>query len=92
MPFVPICRACPPPCPLLPGPCSLDPALCTHAHPRLAGSSSFSAQDYMLPTPAWAAFGSAEAGFDPGQQRVKKVRNHPGKGDAASSTAAEELF
>ncbi|GFR44418.1 hypothetical protein Agub_g5622, partial [Astrephomene gubernaculifera] len=38
----------------------------------------FSSQDYMLPTPEWAVYGSTAAGFDPQQQRVKKVRRHPG--------------
>ena len=33
----------------------------------------------MLPTPAWSTWGAEEAGFDPGETRVRKVRNHPGK-------------
>ena len=32
----------------------------------------------MAPTPEWAVFDSAQAGFDPAQQRVKKERRHPG--------------
>lgn len=46
----------------------------------------------MLPTPSWAMFGSQEAGFNPGQQRVRKVRRHPGKSDSAvASVTAEEV-
>ncbi|GAX81924.1 hypothetical protein CEUSTIGMA_g9352.t1 [Chlamydomonas eustigma] len=40
---------------------------------------SFTTQDYLAETPAWAEYGSNEAGFDPIQQRVKKERKHPGK-------------
>jgi hypothetical protein len=46
----------------------------------------------MLATPPWATFGAPEAGFDPGQTRMKKTRNHPGGGgrsDAASSVAED---
>ena len=32
----------------------------------------FGSEDYMLPTPAWASYGRAEAGFDPKDTRVKK--------------------
>lgn len=56
----------------------------------LSAGQPFGSEDYMLPTPAWATFGSSEAGFDPGQQRVKKVRRHPGRSDAASSVADDE--
>jgi len=45
----------------------------------VAGLEPFSSQDYLLPTPEWASFGAPEAGFDPRETRVKKVRNHPGK-------------
>ncbi len=46
----------------------------------------------MLPTPTWAVFGSTQAGFDPGQQRVTKVRRHPGRSDTSTavSVAGEE--
>ncbi|GLC41738.1 hypothetical protein PLESTB_000682600 [Pleodorina starrii] len=50
----------------------------------------FGAEDYMLPTPSWAVFGATEAGFDPLQQRVKKVRRHPGK-SGGDSTAAPSV-
>ena len=33
----------------------------------------------MLPTPHWAVFGAAEAGFDPQEERHVKQRNHPGQ-------------
>ncbi|KAK9867791.1 hypothetical protein WJX84_004895 [Apatococcus fuscideae] len=38
---------------------------------------SFTSCDYMLPTPHWAVFGAAEAGFDPLEERHIKQRNHP---------------
>ena len=44
----------------------------------------FVTTDYMLPTPSWAVYGAAEAGFDPQEKRVKKIRNHPTKAAAAS--------
>uniref|UniRef100_A0A7R9TXR9 tRNA 4-demethylwyosine synthase (AdoMet-dependent) n=1 Tax=Micromonas pusilla TaxID=38833 RepID=A0A7R9TXR9_MICPS len=44
-----------------------------------ASGKPFTAEDYMLPTPAWSTWGAEEAGFDPGETRVRKVRNHPGK-------------
>ena len=39
----------------------------------------FSALDYMEKTPYWAVYGSKERGFDPEENRFKKIRNHPGK-------------
>lgn len=48
------------------------------------------AADYRAPTPAWAVFGSAEGGFDPADQRVKKVRNHPGRSEATSTVGADD--
>lgn len=33
---------------------------------------SFSAQDYMAPTPAWATFGAREQGFDPRETRWRR--------------------
>ncbi|KAK9858801.1 hypothetical protein WJX84_008169 [Apatococcus fuscideae] len=44
-----------------------------------AAKMPFTSQDYMLPTPSWAVFGAAEAGFDPQEERHLKVRNHPGQ-------------
>jgi tRNA wybutosine-synthesizing protein 1 len=43
-------------------------------------------QEYMTETPAWAEYGSNEAGFDPTQQRVKKERKHPGKSPTSVGT------
>ena len=42
-----------------------------------AAKQPFTSQDYMLPTPHWAVFGAAEAGFDPHEERHVKHRNHP---------------
>ncbi|PNW73212.1 hypothetical protein CHLRE_14g623300v5 [Chlamydomonas reinhardtii] len=53
-----------------------------------AEGGDFGAEDYMLPTPPWAAFGSEAAGFDPGQVRVKKVRRHPGRTGTDSESVA----
>ena len=50
----------------------------------VSAGSPFVTTDYMLPTPAWAVYGASEAGFDPQETRVKKVRNHPVKAAAAS--------
>jgi len=44
-----------------------------------SGATDFSAADYAAPTPEWALAGAPEGGFDPNQQRFRKVRNHPGK-------------
>ncbi|GIM07336.1 hypothetical protein Vretimale_11486 [Volvox reticuliferus] len=52
--------------------------------------NDFGAEDYMLPTPSWAVFGSEQAGFDPEQMRVRKVRRHPGKSDSAVASVAGE--
>lgn len=41
----------------------------------------FVTEDYMLPTPDWAVYDAPEAGFDPMETRVKKIRRHPGKAD-----------
>lgn len=51
-----------------------------------AGSSAFSSEDYMLPTPEWAVYGSPEAGFNPQESRVKKARNHPAKAKSGGCT------
>lgn len=52
----------------------------------VAGSESFSSQDYLLPTPEWASFGAPEAGFNPRETRVRKIRNHPRKAEAGGCT------
>lgn len=51
-----------------------------------AMGESFGSEDYMLPTPAWASYGAPEAGFDPKDTRVKKVRRHPLKADPGGCT------
>jgi len=38
-------------------------------HELVASSKEFTAIDYAEPTPAWATYGSAEAGFDPKETR-----------------------
>lgn len=50
----------------------------------VSAKKPFVTTDYMLPTPPWAVYGATEAGFDPQETRVKKVRNHPVKAAAAS--------
>ena len=47
-----------------------------------ASGKPFRSKDYMLPTPHWSVWGAEEAGFDPRETRVRKVRNHPGKNPA----------
>jgi len=44
-----------------------------------ASGESFSAVDYMEETPEWAVFGHSARGFDPDENRFRKVRNHPNK-------------
>ncbi len=41
-----------------------------------AAGAPFSAQDYMLPTPEWALWGSSAAGFSPADTRFRKERRH----------------
>jgi tRNA wybutosine-synthesizing protein 1 len=43
----------------------------------VAGEEPFGPEDFLLPTPEWAVFGAAEAGFDPAETRHRKPRNHP---------------
>mmetsp|Transcript_9613 Transcript_9613/g.24662 ORF Transcript_9613/g.24662 Transcript_9613/m.24662 type:complete len:643 (+) Transcript_9613:156-2084(+) len=38
---------------------------------------SFGGEDYMQETPHWAVYGSDHKGFDPAEERFRKVRNHP---------------
>jgi len=45
-------------------------------HALAAAGEPFTAADYTAPTPAWAVYGSPEAGFDPMEQRFRKARNH----------------
>ena len=52
-----------------------------------ASGKPFRSKDYMLPTPHWSVWGAEEAGFDPGETRVRKVRNHPGKNPAPTPDA-----
>jgi len=39
-------------------------------HELVSAGRDFGAMDYMCPTPAWALYGSEEAGFDPKETRV----------------------
>ena len=59
--------------------------ICTSQELAAMGES-FGSEDYMLPTPAWASYGAPEAGFDPKDTRVKKVRRHPSKPDPGGCT------
>jgi len=45
----------------------------------VSSGNAFKSDEYMLPTPHWSLWGAEEGGFDPGETRVRKVRNHPGK-------------
>ena len=51
-----------------------------------AAGEPFTSTDYMLPTPEWAVYGAKEAGFDPKETRVLKVRNHPAKAESGGCT------
>ncbi|KAF5831266.1 hypothetical protein DUNSADRAFT_13350 [Dunaliella salina] len=48
-------------------------------HELATSGKPFTSEDYMLPTPSWAVFGAAEAGFDPAEMRWKRTK---GKGKA----------
>eukprot|EP01029_Cantina_marsupialis_P012990 TRINITY_DN28813_c0_g1_i1.p1 TRINITY_DN28813_c0_g1~~TRINITY_DN28813_c0_g1_i1.p1 ORF type:complete len:675 (+),score=200.50 TRINITY_DN28813_c0_g1_i1:26-2050(+) len=39
----------------------------------------FTPQDYAMETPDWCRFGAVEAGFDPKDERFKKIRRHHNK-------------
>jgi tRNA wybutosine-synthesizing protein 1 len=51
-------------------------------HDLVASGEPFTSTDYMAQTPSWAVYGAQEGGFDPGQLRYKKERNHPPKPQA----------
>ncbi|KAI8749285.1 S-adenosyl-L-methionine-dependent tRNA 4-demethylwyosine synthase, partial [Biomphalaria glabrata] len=38
------------------------------------GQETFTAEDYMAPTPSWAIFGSNEQGFDPEETRFHRKK------------------
>lgn len=57
-----------------------------HAQELAAKGEAFGSEDYMLPTPSWAAYGAPEAGFDPQDTRVKKIRRHPMKAEPGGCT------
>ena len=48
-----------------------------------ASGEPFTSADYTAPTPSWAVYGAPEGGFDPEEERFKKVRNHPKAAAAA---------
>jgi len=50
---------------------------------------TFSAFEYLAPTPDWAVFGAKEQGFDPDEVRVRK-KGKKAKADAAAAAAAKE--
>ena len=54
------------------------------------GRDDFGAEEYMLETPAWAAYDSAEAGFAPGETRFKKVRRHKSKEEKEAAAAGAQ--
>ena len=39
------------------------------------GEETFTATDYMAPTPPWALYGSKEQGFDPAETRFHRNKN-----------------
>lgn len=39
------------------------------------GERTFSASDYVAPTPSWAVFGADERGFDPHETRFFRKKN-----------------
>lgn len=47
---------------------------------QVESKQPFTSVDYMAPTPSWAVYGSTEAGFDPGETRVRKIRVHNKQG------------
>ncbi|KAF8409964.1 hypothetical protein HHK36_002483 [Tetracentron sinense] len=47
-------------------------------HDLVASGKPFNSNDYMAPTPSWAAYGAEEGGFDPDQSRYRKERHHKG--------------
>ncbi len=44
---------------------------------------TFSAEDYMAPTPSYAVFGSSERGFDPVETRVRRRQAPPAHVDVS---------
>ena len=43
------------------------------------GEKTFTAMDYMAPTPSWALYGAKEEGFDPEETRFRRERKKNGK-------------
>ena len=43
------------------------------------GEKTFTAMDYMAPTPSWALYGAKEEGFDPEETRFRRQRKKNGK-------------
>lgn len=43
-------------------------------HELIASGEPFNTEDYMAPTPEWAVYGNAHAGFDPNETRFRKKR------------------
>jgi len=43
------------------------------------GKKTFTAMDYMAPTPSWALYGAKEEGFDPEETRFRRERKKNGK-------------
>ncbi|XP_024536839.1 S-adenosyl-L-methionine-dependent tRNA 4-demethylwyosine synthase-like [Selaginella moellendorffii] len=52
----------------------------------VTSGESFSSEDYMATTPAWAVYGAVEGGFDPTETRVRKERRHGGGGVSGGCT------
>lgn len=44
-------------------------------HALIESGKSFSAEDYMAPTPSWAITGSPEEGFSPNESRFKRLKS-----------------
>ena len=46
-------------------------------HRSTGGEQTFSATDYMAPTPSWALWGAKEDGFDPAEKRFYRKGKGP---------------
>ena len=46
----------------------------------MTSGQTFSATDYMAPTPPWAVYGAEERGFDPVEKRFFRAKKREGEG------------
>jgi len=52
----------------------------TKFHQLIKSGEPFSSIDYREQTPSWALFGSEERGFDPGEERFRRIKTKPPTG------------